>query len=294
MTGRLSLIGTPIGNLGDITYRAVERLKEVSRIYAEDTRRTRVLLSHLGIEGKKLLALHAHSTDRTIATAVEILAGGDDVALVTDAGMPAVSDPGADLVRGAREAGIAIEVLPGPSAVTSAVALSGLVDGPFLFAGFLPRKGTKRKDALLRIARSPVPVVLFESPHRMSETLSDFLEICEPTRKVAVCRELTKKFEETIIEEIQELAREDFREKWQGEFTLVVDRAPEGAELDPNDEFDWEARAGELVRSATSAKDATALLMRELQRRGEKPNRRTIYQYVVGLARASDAEEKDE
>ena len=199
MTGRLSLIGTPIGNLGDITYRAVLRLTEVTRIYAEDTRRTRVLLSHLGLEGKKLLSLNAHSTERTLATAVEILSNGEDIALVTDAGMPGVSDPGTELVRGARAAGIEIEVLPGPSAVTAAVALCGLVDGPFTFVGFLPRKGTKRKEALMRIAKSPIPVILFESPHRMKETLSDFASVCESTRQVAVCRELTKKFEETLV-----------------------------------------------------------------------------------------------
>lgn len=293
MTGRLSLIGTPIGNLGDITYRAVERLKEVSRIYAEDTRRTRTLLSHLGIEGKKLLSLHAHSSERTIATAVEILAGGEDIALVTDAGMPSISDPGTELVRGARQAGASIDVLPGPSAVTAAVALSGLVDGPFTFAGFLPRKGTKRKEAISRVCRSPIPVVLFESPHRMKETLADLSSACEGTRSIAVCRELTKKFEETLVLPLAEIAAGDFRDQWQGELTLVVDRAPADATVDQDQEFDWEARARMLILEGKSAKDVTSTLVRELQKRGEKASRRNVYQQVLELLKADRTAEHD-
>lgn len=283
MTGRLSLIGTPIGNLGDITYRAVLRLKEVSRIYAEDTRRTRVLLSHLGIEGKKLLSLNAHATERTLKAAVEILTAGEDIALVTDAGMPGVSDPGTELVRGARAAGIEIEVLPGPSAVTAAVALSGLVDGPFTFIGFLPRKGTKRKEALHRLARSPIPVVLFESPHRMKETLCDLAEACEANRLVVICRELTKKFEETLVLPLAEASSDDFREIWQGEFTLVLDRAPADSQGDEVEEFDFAAHAKRLLDSGASLKDVTATLVRELQKRGEKASRRTVYQSVLSL-----------
>lgn len=295
MTGRLSLIGTPIGNLGDITYRAVERLREVGRIYAEDTRRTRVLLSHLGIEGKKLLSLNAHSTERTLATAVEILSSGENVALVTDAGMPGVSDPGTELVRGARAAGIEIEVLPGPSAVTAAVALCGLIDGPFTFSGFLPRKGTKRKEALGRLARSAVPVILFESPHRMKETLSDLSSVCESTRQVAICRELTKKFEETLVLSIAEAAADDFRELWQGEFTLVIDRAPADSQAEDAAEFDFESHAKQLLDSGASLKDVTATLVRQLQKRGEKASRRTVYQRVLTLPGCPDeASEKDE
>ncbi len=294
MTGRLSLVGTPIGNLGDITYRAVLRLKEVSRIYAEDTRHTRTLLTHLGIEGKKLLSLHAHSTDRAIATAIEILTAGDDIALVTDAGMPSISDPGTELVRGARAAGAQIEVLPGPSAVTAAVALSGLVDGPFTFIGFLPRKGTKRKDAVTRIAKSPIPVVLFESPHRMKETLGDLTEHCERTRSIAICRELTKKFEETLVLPLEEVASPDFRETWQGELTLVIDRASPDALALEGDEFDWEARAQKLLLEGNSAKDTTATLVRELQKQGEKASRRDVYQRVLALMEAARAEDEDD
>src|SRR6187431_2109015 len=131
MSGRLYLIGTPIGNLGDITLRAVETLKAVDRIYAEDTRRSRILLNHLEVLGKKLLSLHAHSTERELQAALDALLAGESLALITDAGMPGVSDPGSQLVRLARKNGALVTVIPGPSAVTSAVALSGLVDGPF-------------------------------------------------------------------------------------------------------------------------------------------------------------------
>jgi 16S rRNA (cytidine1402-2'-O)-methyltransferase len=241
----------------------------------------------LGIEGKKLLSLNAHATDRTLAMAVEVLSGGEDVALVTDAGMPSISDPGTELVRGARAAGIEIEVLPGPSAVTAAVALSGLIDGPFTFLGFLPRKGAKRKEALSRVARSPVPVVLFESPHRMKETLRDFSTVCESLRQVAICRELTKKFEETLVHSIAELSADDFREEWLGEFTLVVDRAPADSQGEKTEEFDFVGRTAELLQSGASLKDVTAILVRELQKRGEKASRRAVYQRVLALHTAA-------
>lgn len=283
MSGRLSLVGTPIGNLGDITLRAVERLKEVERIYAEDTRRTKVLLSHLGIERKRVLSLHAHSSDRSILTAVEILQGGEDVALVTDAGMPGVSDPGADLVRAAREAGIVVDVIPGPSAVTSAVALSGLVDGPFSFFGFLPRKGTKRRQSLHQIERSPIPVVLFESPHRMKETLSDLASACGAPRLVAICRELTKKYEETIVSSLGEVSAHHFRETWQGEFTLVIERnADPGVAVDA-EEYDVDERARALLGQGYSVKDAAQTLSKEMGKRGDKTSRRELYGRLLAL-----------
>lgn len=290
MTGRLSLVGTPIGNLGDITFRAVERLKAVSRIYAEDTRRTRVLLDHLGIEGKRVLSLHAHSSMKTIQTAVEILSGGDDVALVTDAGMPSVSDPGTELVRAAREAGLIVDVIPGPSAVTSAVALSGLVDGPFSFYGFLPRKGTKRKQVLSQLERSALPVVLFESPHRITETLEDLCRECGPSRQIAICRELTKKFEETIVHSLGEVSAPGFRDTWQGEFTLVLEANPHPSSAEENEDYDVDERARTLLAQGNSVKDTAHTLSKELGRRGEKTSRRELYGRVLALG--SDAEDE--
>jgi 16S rRNA (cytidine1402-2'-O)-methyltransferase len=285
MQGRLSLVGTPIGNLGDITLRAIECLKEADRIYAEDTRRTRVLLSHLGIEGKRLLSYHAHSSERAAAGAVEIMREGHNIVLVTDAGMPGVSDPGAALVRAVREAGLELTVIPGPSAVTAAVALSGLVDGPFTFLGFLPRKGTKRADSLRFIAQSQVPVILFESPHRVNDTLKDLREVCGPQRRVAISREITKKYEETLLLSLDDATGSAMRETWQGEFTLTVERSHETVVSD--EEFDIDERAKQLLGEGASVKDVAQTLSKELTRRGEKVPRRELYARVLGLTEDS-------
>ncbi len=279
----LFLVATPIGNLGDITLRAIECLKAADRIYAEDTRRTKTLLTHLGIEGKKLLSLHAHSPARAILTATEILTAGESIALVTDAGMPSVSDPGAALVQAAREVGAPITCLPGASAVTTAVALSGLVEGAFTFLGFLPRKGTKRTRALATISASPFPTVLFESPHRMTETLRDLSEACGQERTVAVCRELTKKFEETLVLPLAEMTKEGFRESWLGEFTLVVDKGVKPV-AETDESLDIDARAQELLDLGDSVKDVSSQVSKELARRGEKVSKRDVYTRVLSLA----------
>lgn len=257
MPGTLHLVGTPIGNLGDITPRAVEVLRAVDRIYAEDTRRTRALLSALGIAGKPVSSLHAHSSDRTVTTAIEILIEGRDLALVTDAGMPSISDPGRALVRATRDAGIPITAAPGPSAVTTAIALSGLVEGPFLFLGFLPRKGRQRKDALRRVTDSDVPVVLFESPQRIADTLRELAELAAD-RPAAVCRELTKRFEEVRVGPLQELAART--DEWRGEITLVV--AQNTAPSDAEPELDLHERIDALVGQGLSVKDIVGLLLR--------------------------------
>ncbi len=287
MVGRLSLVGTPIGNLGDITLRAVEALKDADRIYAEDTRRSRTLLSHLGIEGKRLVSLHAHSTERAIGAAVEVLMSGENVALVTDAGMPGVSDPGAELVRAAQKAKIEVTVLPGPSAVTAAVALSGLVDGPFTFLGFLPRKGLKRIEALKHLSSSAEPQIFFESPHRIKGTLNDLLEVCGPTRRVALCREITKKFEETLLLPLSELAAPEFRELWQGEFTLVVEKSPTPGQTDQR-QYDLDERARQLLQEGHSVKSVATTLCNELTQRGKKTSRRDLYARVLALTESEN------
>ncbi len=257
MPGTLHLVGTPIGNLGDITQRAVETLRGVDRIYAEDTRRTRALLSALGITGKPVSSLHAHSSDRAVATAIEILVEGRDLALVTDAGMPSISDPGGALVRATRDAGIPITAAPGPSAVTTAIALSGLVEGPFLFLGFLPRKGRQRTKALQRVVDSDVPVVLFESPQRAADTLGELAELAAD-RPAAVCRELTKRFEEVRVGPLHELAAHS--DEWRGEITLVVAQNTSPAEAEP--EIDLDERIDALIAQGLSVKDIVGLLMR--------------------------------
>jgi 16S rRNA (cytidine1402-2'-O)-methyltransferase len=289
MSGRLFIVGTPIGNLGDITQRALDTLRHVTHVFAEDTRRSRALLTHFGIDGKKVLSLHAHSSERVLEVALEVLEAEHDVALVSDAGMPTVSDPGTELVRRARARGIRIEVIPGPSAVTSAVALSGLVVGPFCFLGFLARKGGARREQLLGVGRSKVPTVLFESPKRLDRTLHDLADICGAERRVAVCRELTKQFEETLVgtfEEVLESPRE-----WRGEITLVVEPA---AESTPDEsELDLDQRIVELLGRGLSARDVTAELTSELQRAGQRLRKKDLYARVLTI-HAADGDGDDE
>jgi len=218
--GILYIVSTPIGNLGDITRRAVEVLRAAHCVVAEDTRRTRALLTHLEIAHKELRALNAHGSAAAIEQIMLRLERGEDVAYVTDAGTPAVSDPGRALVAGATARSVPVRVVPGPSAVTAAVALSGLVEGPFLFLGFLPRRGSAREACLTRLGTSPEPVVLFEAPPRMAETLAE-LAGRFPERRAFVGRELTKLHEEGLHGSLAELAART--EAWRGEIVFVVD-----------------------------------------------------------------------
>lgn len=286
MTGTLHLVGTPIGNLGDITQRAIATLQGVDRIFAEDTRRTRALLTALGIRGKPVSALHAHSSPKTLATALEILREGRDIALVTDAGMPGISDPGRALVQAARSARVPVTAEPGPSAVTTAVALSGLVEGPFLFLGFLPRKGRARVETLERIAGSDVPVVLFESPLRTTATLRD-LAALDPERRASVCRELTKQFEEVRSGSLSELAA---TEEWRGEITMVIEGAPPKSTTS-DDEPPLEERIDALIAQGHSVKDIVTSLGRALPGRPK----RSLYAQVqaqIESRRSSEDEEE--
>jgi len=233
----LYVVATPIGNLGDLTPRAREALTEASRVFAEDTRRTRALLAYAGIGGKPVVRVDAHAEPERVARLVADLEGPDVVALVTDAGVPGVSDPGAALVRAAAERGVRVVPIPGASAVTTAIAASGLVEGPFTFLAFLPRHGKKRRIALERIQETSEAVILFESPQRIEETLHDLAEVC-PERPAALCRELTKLHEEILRGTLTELAA--LEREWLGEITLVLgpqapriaERAPEPEEID--------------------------------------------------------------
>lgn len=219
--GTLYLVATPIGNLGDITQRAIDVLAKVNVIFAEDTRRTRALLTHFGISGKDLTALHAHSTPHERGLALQRLQRGTDAALVTDAGTPAVSDPGHELVALAVEAGVPVVPIPGASAVLAALVASGLASGSaFRFLGFLPRDGADRSRALAKVAMTDEPVVLYEAPNRVERLLTDLAERM-PERRVAIARELTKMHEEFVRGTLAELAARDARE-WIGEVVLVL------------------------------------------------------------------------
>jgi 16S rRNA (cytidine1402-2'-O)-methyltransferase len=279
--GTLYLVATPIGNLGDMTERAVATLRRVSHVAAEDTRRTRGLLSHFGITGKELHTLDANASERAVARVVTLLKDGQDVAFATDAGTPGVSDPGRALVTAAVAAGVPITSLPGASAVTTAVALSGLVAGPFLFLGFLPRQGSGRKELLRRIEHETLPVVLFEAPHRMQETLIDLSAHC-PERQAAVCRELTKLHEEVLRGRLQDLAR-DVRE-WLGEIVVVLGEAA-ALPVPGSSDDDLRQRARALVEGGASVK-AIASHLSEISGRA----RREVYALVLEVKGDSDPE----
>jgi len=219
--GELYVVATPIGNLKDITLRALEVLKEVPVIACEDTRRTLKLLSHYGIEGKKLISYHEHNEREAAERIVNLLKEGLSVALVSDAGTPTISDPGYRLVRRAREKGIKVVPLPGPSAVVAALSASGLPTDRFLFYGFLPRKEGKLKEALKEIASYPFTVVAYESPHRLERTLEVLGELY-PEAEVGVYRELTKLNEEFLFGKPSEILKELKEEgKLKGEIVLL-------------------------------------------------------------------------
>lgn len=219
--GILYVVATPIGNLRDITFRAIEVLRSVSYILAEDTRVTRKLLSHYDIK-TPVRSFHAHSSDRKEDTVVSDVLSGEMVALVSDAGTPTISDPGSRLIAHIRAGGGTVSPVPGPSAVSAALSVSGVPANSYLFLGFLPRK--KGRGKIFReIADANHTVVFFESPHRILKTLSELTSYI-PARQVTICRELTKSFEEVTsgtAAELQEFL-EQHTEKQRGEFVLIV------------------------------------------------------------------------
>ena len=230
MTGKLSIVGTPIGNLEDISLRALRVLRECDLILAEDTRHTQKLLTHYEIKAR-LRSLHAHNEERAAEKIIEELLGGKHYALVSDAGMPLISDPGGALVPRLIEAGVELEAIPGPSAVTTALALSGLKSDGFRFVGFLPRSGSRRREALEEIRRDRLTSVFFESPHRALKTVEELGALLEPSRRLVVGRELTKRFEElirgTAAEVSESLAGREGGVR--GEITILVEGADESA-----------------------------------------------------------------
>ncbi len=219
--GTLYVVATPLGHLGDLTARASEVLRDVSLVAAEDTRRTRVLLASLG-SNPTLLSYHAHSPPERAAKLIEVLLSGTDVALVTDAGTPALSDPGAHLTARARNAGIPVVPIPGPSAITTLLSVAGLPADRFVFVGFLPRRGAARRILLDRIAQEPWTTVLFESPNRLVVLLEDVLANGDPNRLVVVGRELTKMHEDIRSGALTELIAWYTANPPRGEVTVAL------------------------------------------------------------------------
>jgi len=230
-SGTLFVVATPIGNLGDLTPRAREVLGQVAAICAEDTRRTRQLLGHFGIE-RPLLALHEHNEQAQAALLVERLRGGDSLALVSDAGTPLVSDPGFRLVRAAREAGLRVSPVPGACAAIAALSAAGLPSDRFVFEGFLPAKAGARRERLSRLAGEPRTLVFYESAHRIEASLADMAAAFGPERPAVLARELTKLFETVLdgsLGALQARVAADPDQR-RGEFVLLVQGAGEDAE----------------------------------------------------------------
>lgn len=254
-TGRLVLVGTPIGNLGDLSPRAVEALGAADVVCCEDTRRTGRLLQHIGVRAPALRVVNDHTEDGAVDEVLDRLGRGERVVVVSDAGMPGISDPGERLVAAATAAGFAVEVVPGPSAAVTALVASGLPAGRFVFEGFLPRKGSGRAERVATLAEERRTVVLYEAPHRVARTLADLAEACGDARRVVLARELTKLHEEhwrgTLLEACARVAEVEPR----GEYVLVLDGAPVPAEV--TDEAIVAALASARAAGA-STRDAVA------------------------------------
>jgi 16S rRNA (cytidine1402-2'-O)-methyltransferase len=257
MAGQLWLVPTPIGHLGDMTLRAVERLREVDGVLAEDTRRARALLTHFEVHGKPVHRLDARREREGATHWAGRIAAGERLALLSDAGTPGVSDPGSALVRACAAAGVAVQALPGPSAVTTAAAVSGLCSGGFCFVGFLPRSGGERARALEQIAQRPEATILFESARRLARLLEELAQRA-PRRELCVCRELSKLHEQILRGTAADLGGGEARE-WRGEVTLVL--GPQAEPAAPRwSEAEVDRQLAQLAAEGRGAKDSARLL----------------------------------
>ncbi len=247
------MIATPIGNLEDLSPRAAEALRDAELVACEDTRRTATLLRHAGSRAQ-MIALHRHNETRRSADLMRRIADGSSLVLVSDAGMPAISDPGARLIAAAHEAGVAVSVVPGPSAVGTAVAASGLAVDAFMFVGFLARTDEGRAETWKRADLAGAALVAFESPARLSTSLAS-LAAHDPDRRVAVCRELTKVHEEIAVDTATALAAR-FSGPSRGELTIVVDAPPQATGADDGE---LAAGLGLMLDAGLSARSAAAV-----------------------------------
>lgn len=257
--GRLVLVGTPIGNLGDASERMQRAIETADVIAAEDTRRFLSLTQRLELaHTNRVISVFDHNEQSRAPELVELIRAGQTVVLLSDAGMPAVSDPGYRVVKACAEAGLPITSTPGPSAVLMALAVSGLPSDRFSFEGFLPRKSGARKSLLEELKAEKRTMVFFESPHRITDTMSDFLTVIGPDRPMSISRELTKTYEETLrgtVASLHELAANGLR----GEITLVLAGATT-VETQPEDHLD---AVGALVESGVRAKDAAGQIAKQ-------------------------------
>jgi 16S rRNA (cytidine1402-2'-O)-methyltransferase len=256
----LAVCATPIGNLADVTLRVLEELAEADLVLCEDTRHTRVLLDRHGVTARALRSYHQHNEAQRVDEVLPRLRAGERVALVSDAGLPGVNDPGARLVRAALEAGLPVTVLPGASAVETALVSSGLVGEQYRFLGWLPRRAAERDVLWAELARWPHPAVAFESPQRLAASLRS-LAAAHPAREIAVCRELTKRFEEVLRGSAAELAAR-LDETVRGELTVVIGPAANAGETGSDGEGEARAAVAELVAAGTPRRLAADVVAR--------------------------------
>jgi 16S rRNA (cytidine1402-2'-O)-methyltransferase len=274
-TGSLTLVATPIGNLGDMTQRAIEALTAADIVCCEDTRRTGMLLAHLGISGKKYLVVNEHTEHDACEEIVAAVAAGRNVALVSDAGTPGISDPGERVVRAALDAGIEVTSTPGASALTMALVLSGLPTARFVFEGFLPRQGGERAARLAELTDERRTVVLYEAPHRLERTLADLEVACGALRRVALARELTKMHEDMWRGTLHDAVRHANDVSPRGEYVIVLEGARPPA---PATDDDITAALRAEMAAGASKRDAAARVAAKLG----APKRR-VYELALQL-----------
>jgi 16S rRNA (cytidine1402-2'-O)-methyltransferase len=275
VAGALVVVATPIGNLGDLSPRAVEALSGADAIACEDTRRTRKLLAHAGVKAPPLITVNDHSEARQVRSVLARLERGERVAVVSDAGTPGISDPGERLVAAATAAGLDVEVVPGASAAISALVVSGLPTGRFVFEGFLPRKGSGRGGRIEALATEQRTAILYEAPHRVRRTVAELADALDPLRRVAIVRELTKLHEQvwrgTLSGAVDHLAEREPR----GEYVLILGGAAPPAEPSTDD-------VAEALRLRLAAgedkKTATAEVAKEL-----RVPKRQVYEIATRL-----------
>jgi len=277
--GRLILVATPLGNMADLSPRAASTLAAADTIACEDTRRTRQLLRLAGLDAPRLIAVHAHNEASQVGGILERLDSGETVAVVSDAGLPGISDPGERLVRAAADAGYEVSVVPGPSAAVAALVVSGLPTSRWVFEGFLPRKGPERQARLGVVAEESRTVVLYEAPHRLVVTLADLARACGGERRVCIARELTKLHEQV----------------WRGTLTAAV-----ALDTEPRGEYVLVVEGAAAVAAAVGEEDIEAALRNVLSGGGDRKEavgavaaalgvpKRRVYEAAVRLRQKGD------
>lgn len=262
VSGFLYIVGTPIGNLSDISYRAISILKNVSLIVCEDTRQTKKILNKYEFTNN-LISFNQHNSFKKIPGIINALKAEKSIALVSDAGMPGICDPGEDLIKEAKINGINIICIPGPCAAITALVSSGLPSSKFSFEGFLPKKQKEREGLLLKISKTDKTTILFESPHRLQKLLKELKEFCGGEREIQVLRELTKKYEENIGNNISEVL--DFIEgmKILGEITVIIKGVNKKNENNEFDKYELKIELDELVKAGLSLSSASSYLAKK-------------------------------